>query len=394
MDWIDLDELTNVALQEQWFPEYDNPHLDRRLRRKFPLKLLIMCCLAVLAGHSFCLVKQAANMGETTLRTFFRRFIQVGSTSMANHWIRMPDSISKLQDAEIPYRLAGLPGVTMSVDGVRVRLWSCPHNVRHQYIGKEGYPAITFLVAVSHDGRITYCSRAYQGNMPDTEISRYEEGPGGLFSYFMDDPVFNSYQWSFTKRNGTISSKTGARILADGGFPLYHFLTAPSSAAPTIEHKRLNRAKEMVRKDIECTFGDTKQVFPCAKKGISLEELSACEKTIRTCFALRNFLWERDPRVMRVMNFDSSDPFVMRLRETSDFIPEPAPRNARRSFDGHSEIEAEMVEHFDFLYQKKLVRWPRMVVRSRVIEYGDVVDDSNTEEADCINLPDDLFANL
>ena len=94
------------------------------------------------------------------------------------------------------------------------------------------------------------------------------------------------------------------------------------------------------------------------------------------------------------MNFDSSDPFVMRLRETADFTPEPAPRNARRPFEGHSEIEAEMVEHFDFLYQRKLVRWPRMVVRSRVIEYGDVVDESNIEEADYNSLPDDLFANL
>lgn len=359
MHWRDLDALFSLAISQDWFPSYDSEHLDKRLVRRYPLKMLIMCALVVLSKTaSFKALGDLAYIPETTLRMFFDNFVEVGRTKMRSAFIQMPVTMGDLRSCEMAYKLAGFPGCVASVDGVRIQLWSCPFNVRHQFIGKEKYPALTFIVAVSYDGRALYVSDAYRGNQPDTEIALSDE----LFSIFAENELLTQFPWTFVRPNGTIGTRFGARLLADNGFPLFPFMTVPATHAANEKQCLFNRMVESLRKDVERAFGDIKARFPMLKFGLTVQRLETAEAIVLTCFALRNYILKRNPRLLKAVDLSSNAGLAVRLRRDPDFRPVDPPRNTRKPLDDYVAIRNDMVEHFDILQRAGLLRWPRLEI--------------------------------
>jgi hypothetical protein len=145
-------------------------------------------------------MREDTNIPEATMRMFFAEFCEVGSTLMADMFIKMPKSVEGLRQCEIAYRIAGFPGCIASVDGVRIKLWNCPYAVQKEYTGKEGFPTLTFLVAASYDGKVIYCSEPYAGSYPDIRLAEDD----ALFQTFRNDTLYTQYEWNHVRKNGEV----------------------------------------------------------------------------------------------------------------------------------------------------------------------------------------------
>ena len=52
------------------------------------------------------------------------------------------------------YESIGLPGCVGSMDCTHVKWYQCPDGLRHDCIGKEGFPTLAFQVVVNHSRSI------------------------------------------------------------------------------------------------------------------------------------------------------------------------------------------------------------------------------------------------
>ena len=372
MQFRDVKALYKLAMTKRWFPEYDEPNLDKRLKRKHSLKLLILTALATLAGvASFKLICDGSLIPAGTTRVFFDLFCSVGSKEMTEEFIVMPLEKSDLEHCEAAYKAAGFPGCIGSVDGVRIRIWRCPYTRRHDYIGKERYTALTFIVVVAYDGRVLYCSEQYRGSQPDIDIAT--EDP--LFEQFSLNNALQNFEWHHVTATNEVKTRMGARLLSDAGFPDLPFLTMPSKSACTVERARFDRVLESLRKDVERAFGDVKQRFPMLRTGITTQRLAMCGKIVRTCFAIRNFILSQNPRLLRKEPLEANEALTLRLREAPTFVSAPLPK--RQRVVGPSEVRKAMVEHFNVLFTAKLLRWPKLVISRK----EDFDDDSDTDDS-------------
>ena len=117
-------------------------------RKGFPLFLKILCCLRVLGrGEVFDSCAESTNMGEDTIRLFFHRFCKDFAAGFYDEYVRVPTTEAEIRRVEMQYRTRGFPGCLGSVDCVHVAWERCPYQLRNLFVGKEGFPTVTFEVA-------------------------------------------------------------------------------------------------------------------------------------------------------------------------------------------------------------------------------------------------------
>jgi Plant transposon protein len=189
-----------------------------------------------------------------------------------------------------------------------------------------------------------------------------------------------------------------------------------------LTEKRLSQWIESFRKDVECVFGILKGRFRILKTGIRLEGVSAEDDIWLTCCALHNMLleidgldkqWEEgvpsdwestlgdnDPTEMAryapfaIQRLQNPEQFGSRQHEQASAAPRPLVGDQPPNLDGdgdesigsegtgertdaegyiyvnslsYSEFRDKLVQHFDILWQRHRIVWPRSDTNRRVI---------------------------
>ena len=121
------------------------------------------------------------------------------------------------------YAALGTPGAMGSLDCTRLRWDKCMKDFRNFRVGKEHFPALTFLVVVDHNRNIIHVSPvAYPGAMNDINIANVDEYMTELLSGLHNDIGFDLINPDGTKRRCK-----GAFLISDNGF-----LTSPRIIDP------------------------------------------------------------------------------------------------------------------------------------------------------------------
>jgi hypothetical protein len=143
-------------------------------RRCIPIELKIMVSLRILGRDAVaddC--NELCGIGGSTCNAIFKQFVKGFSKRDYHQFIRIPtcNSDELLRTMEV-YRKLGFPCCFGSMDVTHVRWNRCPRLLKHEHLGKEGYPSLAFQVIVNHSRLIYHISPAYMGSYNDKTISR------------------------------------------------------------------------------------------------------------------------------------------------------------------------------------------------------------------------------
>ena len=117
------------------------------LSTSYPLMLKILCVLRMLGrGEVADSCAESTNMSEDTIRVFFHEFCARTAETLFDDVIQVPKTEAEIRKVEAQYRSRGMPGCLGSVDCVHVAWEKCPYLYRNLFIGKEGFPTVTFEV--------------------------------------------------------------------------------------------------------------------------------------------------------------------------------------------------------------------------------------------------------
>jgi DDE superfamily endonuclease len=376
-----LDDLYAFARAEEWFEDcYPDGRCDAAGRPGVPLILLMMGSLAVMGGLPYAALLPLTYISEESHRLFFKRFCKVGSNIMFKKWVHEPCTNDELKEASRPYTAAGFPGCIGSADGVRVRLWSCSYSLKHQNIGKEGYPVRTYQVTVGNNGKIHACTRGWPGKDPDVTIS--EGDP--FFKRIQTDHLYRNFEWEYRDTDGQVHREKGAWLIVDNGYPDWTFLQCPPKSTMDDDEIRWGKMLESLRKDVERTFGILKQRFRIFKTGVTLQTFAIIDDAFHTACALHNYLLVRDE-----CGIDLSVPvtqegrIVARLyrpRDQPHFVGTVPTRSRARS-PRYLARRKMLQEHFNYLFTHDAVFWPKVrrigMVQRRLVPIDNVDDEIN-----------------
>ena len=93
---------------EQWS---ENKFNKFNKRKPISLQLLVLCVLRYLGrGWTFDDLEEVTVINAETIRIFIHKFIEFGSTSLYNKYVRTPVTLDEIKDFAAEYQIAGLPG--------------------------------------------------------------------------------------------------------------------------------------------------------------------------------------------------------------------------------------------------------------------------------------------
>ena len=112
------------------------------------------------------------------------------------------------------YAALGLAGAFGSVDCTRIHWDNCPHYLTNYCTGKEGFPALAFLLICDHNRQIIHVSKnTYLGALNDINIAKIDP--------FILDLMSGKYltvEFTLLKEDGRRVQCFGAYLISDNGF--------------------------------------------------------------------------------------------------------------------------------------------------------------------------------
>jgi hypothetical protein len=210
----------------------------------------MMGSLAYLAHTaSWQVVEDCTNISTQTQRRFFSAFIDVGSGVWAKRWITLPTK-EELEASMRQFARAGLHGCFCVGDGVHIRCWRVPFNLKHSSQGKEGYPTRAYLVYATFDMRIISVSQGFFGSWNDITLAKFDS-----FSAKMrDNLLFRDVTFVLSKLDGKTERLSCIYALVDNGLPAWRVMMCSRNQSSDPVDVVFSKWVESVRKLIECRF--------------------------------------------------------------------------------------------------------------------------------------------
>ena len=386
-----------------------------------PIELLVLGALRYLGrGLMFDDLEEYTGIHEETHRQFFHRFIEFGSTVLYYETVRMPTTAEEYKTSRKLYDVGGLTGAGFSTDATNVVMWRCSHNLRQANMGfKQSHPARTYNLTCNHSRRILHSTKGHPSRWNDKTLAYFDEFMCAVHEgKILQDVTFILYSWEGDIGASRLEATKycGAWGLVDNGYHRWACTQAPAKHSALRCEQRFSEWIESFRKDAECTFGILKGRFRILKTGIRLDGPAAADKVWLTCCALHNLLLEEDgldewegelglndlqdrlyaPFALQRLSQEEFVLFGSRQHEISAIENETRRRHweqqqgntlsdnehenaaqdndddlrrndVRYGQDGavvvnslsYQEFRNRLVEHFDILYRKRQVRWPR-----------------------------------
>ena len=214
---------------------------------KCPIELKIMCCLRILGrGLVYDDILEMSQIPLSTIPYYLHTFCENITALLYETVIKNPAN-EGLQSRMDHYSALGLPGAMGSVDCTRV-LWNrCPSKLRNFAVGKEKFPALSFLVVCDHNRHVCYVSnRAYLGGMNDINISNMDP-----LMISLRGGAFKEVSFYLILSDGTRLKCYGTYFISDNGFFESFYLMDPPKNRNTQNQVLWSEWIESTRKDIE-----------------------------------------------------------------------------------------------------------------------------------------------
>ena len=259
----------------------ERSHLNR-----CPIEIKIMACLRYLGrGLTFDDIYEMSEIPVSSFSAFFHEFCDGVASKFYESIIRTPAEGSFL-DRLAHYAAIGLPGTMGSLDCTRL-LWNrCPRLYRNWAIGKEKFPALTFLVICDHNRQVLYISDiAYLGGMNDINIANMDPM---MLSLRAGD--YQNHQFWMILEDGTRILCHGTYLISDNGFFESSVIMDPPKNRYTENQVLWSEWLESMRKDIECLFGILKIRFRILMHRMMQNSIGKIRNIFITCCILHNII--------------------------------------------------------------------------------------------------------
>ena len=323
-------------------------------------------------------------------RTFFRTFLEYGSTVLyKNHVIDPATNMNPSTMGDLFY-LAGLNGCIGSSDGTHVGMQQCPTWASQNHKGfKLAIPSRNYNATVTHPHQILGTTFGHPGTFNDKTLVLYDKLLRGVH----EGKLFSDYEFTLYEldKDSHVLEITyiGAWFIVDNGYLNWSCTVPPIKIPLSYEEIRFSEWIESIRKDIECSFGILKRRFAILKYGIRLGSIIQCDKVWQTCCALHNRLlfydkldkgWEsvnvesiyNEPGVRTGVPFSldrltrhNSESTYASGRTYPDKFFDKYTVNGKRSVRKMplSLFQERLVHNFDIRFKTNDVEWPKRKFR-------------------------------
>ena len=282
-------ELVTMAVENNWFPTYGKK--DATGKEGVPLELLILGSLRYLGrGWTFDDLEEATNIGLTTHRQFFHKFIKVGATELFKMWVKMPETEDEILDSMHEYHEAGFTGCIGSSDATHIIMEKCNARLKnHNSGGKDSHTTRVFNIVVNHRRKILNTTPGFPGRWNDKTIVLFD----GMLRSMNEGKIYQNIEYDLWT-NGKYQKFRGAYVMVDNGYLNWSCTVPPIKESTNMDEIRWSRWLESMRKDVECTFGILKGRWRVLKTGIRLHSFEAVDNIWKTCCAFHNWLLDID----------------------------------------------------------------------------------------------------
>ena len=180
--------------------------------RRVQLRLKMMAALRILAtGAGFDAFEEVAGHDKETQRRFFHRWMKWLSENVVDRYVFWPTSDADVERNTSAYAKLGFPGAIGSVDGTHVAWDKAPAAYQSLYVGKDGYPTLTFNVTVDDRKRVLHVLRGQPGSRNDKNLAHYDE-----YIQAIRNGLYKDHSFALYKSDGTQHRVKGLYLICDG----------------------------------------------------------------------------------------------------------------------------------------------------------------------------------
>jgi len=289
-------DLVNGCKGSDYFVQWQRGKHKYNKQENYPISLLVLTALRYMGrGWTLDDLQENTAVSRETIRIFFLKFIEFGSTSLYNKFVNAPNNLEALRDCEHEYSMAGFAGCIGSTDASHIIHEKCSYRLRQLHLGyKMSLTARTYNITVNHRRRVLGTTKGHPARFNDKTLVLFDEFIQNLRKKKYDD-VFTFMLKDYDSQGNIIDVKyRGCYVIVDNGYLPWSVTVPPYKECDTRSATRFSEWLESLRKDVECTFGILKGRWRILKTGIRMHGLLTCDRIWLTCVALHNMLLEVD----------------------------------------------------------------------------------------------------
>jgi Plant transposon protein len=381
--------ILEMVIAEPMFLRWQNNNATGKLSS--PIEICVLGSLRYLGrGCTFDDLEESTSVSEESHRQFFHCFIYWGSTVLYEKFVRFPKTASQCKDSNEIMAAAGFHGCVGSTDATHVTMMRCPVSRANEHRGpKESLPARTYNLTVNHRRQILNTTKGHPCRWNDKTLSHYDE----FIKFIKDGKILDDNHFSLFERdeNDTIVEQKykGCWLMCDNGYQHWSCLMCPIKDPFLRKEMRWSKWLESMRKDVECTFGILKGRFRILKTGIRIHSIKSVDQIWCTCCALHNVFLEHDGLNIdweqggksdwegELGEFDDDEDEydhsgmglgndITHMGENEDTVDVGDVDIGIQDIQNCREVrhcsynvfKQRLIEHFDILFKKGLVKWP------------------------------------
>ena len=383
-------ELVNEAQAVKEFRDKPPGEGGGRGPPRHPLVLKVLAVLRHLGkGMDSESLEDAAQISKSTLKVFIPKFLRWMRDVIYPREVRLPTG-DHLDRSMKVYEILGFPGAYCSADGVHVPWDRAPSAQHNDYVGKEGYPTVAFVVCVLHSREVIHVDQPLPGGRNDKTHAQHAE----IFQKLRQNKLHPERVYYLYNANGKLVEWRGIWAIVDNGFHQWRVLQAPLKHATDEHAAACSKRLESVRKDSECTFGTMKNRFRVLRLPFLCNTMGQIDDTFRACTALHNMLLRHD--CYHSIGHRSSDWQAERYeRQRADLDKSRMDRTYMRGPDpllpgverepSFLALREAILKHFEMARKKKEVRWLRTAADCRAVSVHGESAEVDGEEGDEAN---------
>jgi hypothetical protein len=230
-------------------------------------------------GWTFDDLEEATAVSEETHRAFFHAFIDFGNSVLFNRYVKTPSSEEEIRNHMFKMEQAGFHRCIGSTDATHIMLEKCSAQLHHQHKGfKMTHTARTYNMTVNHRRRIISTTRGHPARWNDKTLILFDEFAHGMKEgRHLSEVEFELFEMD-SAGNIVAVKYRGAWLMVDNGYLSWPTTIPPTKTTTDRRDIRWSEWLELMRKDVECTFGILKGRWRILKTGIRLHGVEAADK--------------------------------------------------------------------------------------------------------------------